>query len=70
MGAMFTQVYDADPPIVTEQRGPILRQTRKHLNASWITPPTTATPRLVSDPLPAGKFVWILHPCHGDIVVA
>jgi hypothetical protein len=53
-----------------EQRGPTLWQTREHLNASRITPPTTAIPRLVSDPLPAGKFVWILHPCHGDIVVA
>lgn len=28
------------------------------------------TPRLTSDPVPANKFVWILHPRHLNIVVA
>ena len=70
MTTLFPQLHDADPPIATEQRRPVLRKTRDNANASRITPPSTIAPRLVSDPLSAEKYLWILHPSHGHAVVA
>lgn len=57
-------------PHVEEHIGPNLRKKKNHVNASLMTPPAVITPRLTNDPVPANKYVWILHPYHENIVVA
>lgn len=47
-----------------------IRKSRENQFATRTTPPAMITPRLTNEPVPANKFVWVLHPDYENAVVA
>lgn len=67
---VLSSLFATPNPPAQEFSGPTLRKKRDHATAARMTPPSILTPRLIDDPLPASKNVWILHHRHLNTVIA
>lgn len=56
--------------VVQDPGAPRLRKKKDNPLATRITPPRMITPQVTNKPIPANKFVWVLHPSYENIVVA
>jgi hypothetical protein len=67
---MLPAFFQDETLVAKESSGPVLRNKREIPSTLRIIPPSVIVPRVVNNPLPASKLIWILYPRHGNTAIA